>query len=171
MKRLLKSIVLIAFLMGAVTVSAQTNLKFGYIDSNELIEMMPGRDTIEAKLQAYRTELQNTIQTMYTEYQAKVQDYQTNFETMSEIIKKTKEKEITDLQTRIQEFEQNADYDFQTKQQELFNPVIEKARNAIKEVAEENGYTYIFDSSIGFLLYFESGDNVMPMVKKKLGIQ
>ncbi len=170
MKNLFRIITLIALIITAGSVSAQTSPKFGYIDSNKLLEMMPGRDTVQQQLAAYQKELQNTITAMYTEYETKVQDFQANLATMSEIIKKTKEKEINDLITRIQDFEQNADYDYQAKQQELFNPLLEKARKAIKDVAEENGYTYIFDSSIGFLLYFEKGDNVLPLVKKKLGL-
>ncbi|MCF8227767.1 MAG: OmpH family outer membrane protein [Bacteroidales bacterium] len=170
MKKLFRIIALLTLIIGAGSIHAQTDLKFGYIDSNKLLELMPGRDTVQQQLQAYQKELQNTINAMYTEYEAKVQDFQSNQATMSEIIKKTKEKEINDLITRIQDFEQNADYDYQAKQQELFNPLLEKARNAIKAVAEENGYTYIFDSSIGVLLYYEKGDNVLPLVKKKLGL-
>jgi outer membrane protein len=170
MKRLLTTLVLAAILIGAGSVSAQTNAKLGYIDSNKLIELMPGRDTIQQNLQVYQKELENTIKAMYAEYQGKIQDYQTNMAGMSEIIKKTKEKEIVDLESRIKEFEQNADYDLQGKQQELFAPLLEKARNAIKAVADENGYTYIFDASVGVLLYFEKGDDVLPLVKVKLGL-
>jgi outer membrane protein len=150
MKRLLTTLVLAAILIGAGSVSAQTNAKLGYIDSNKLIELMPGRDTIQQNLQVYQKELENMIKAMYAEYQGKIQDYQTNMAGMLEIIKKTKEKEIVDLESRIKEFEQ--------------------VRNAIKAVADENGYIYIFDASVGVLLYFEKGDNVLPLVKAKLGL-
>jgi outer membrane protein len=89
---------------------------------------------------------------------------------MSDIIRQTKEKEITDLEQRIQTFQQNAELDFQNKQAELYNPLIEKAKTAISEVAEENGYTYIFDAGVGILLYYEKGDNILPMVRAKLGL-
>ena len=48
--------------------------------------------------------------------------------------------------------------------------MIEKARKAISEVAEENGYTYIFDAGVGILLYYDKGDNILPLVRAKLGI-
>ena len=171
MKRIAKIFALAVLVLSTVAVNAQTNPKFGYIDSNKLIEMMPGRETVEKQVQAYRKELESTIQTMLNEYQTKIQEYQANVGTMSEIIKKTREKEIQDLETRIQEFQSTADYDLQQKQAQLYNPLLEKAKKAIEEVAEENGYTYIFDSSIGFLLYYEKGDNVMPLVKNKLGLE
>jgi len=170
MKKTLRFIAVLAILSLTITTFAQTSAKLGYIDSNELIELMPGKDSVEAKLVEYQKSLERQIEDMILEYQNKVQDYQANVATMSDIIRQTKEKEITDLETRIQAFQQNAELDFQNKQAELYNPLIEKARKAISEVAEENGYTYIFDAGVGILLYFEKGDNILPLVRAKLGI-
>ena len=150
---------------------SQVNAKLGYIDSNELLEMMPGKDSIQTALQDYGKSLENQLQTMYTEYQTKVQDYQANANTMSDIIRQTKEKELADLETRIQTFQQQADTDLQEKQVELLQPILDKAKNAITAVAKENGYTYIFDVGTGAFLFFEKGDNVLPLVKTKLGLQ
>ncbi|MCF8233520.1 MAG: OmpH family outer membrane protein [Bacteroidales bacterium] len=170
MKKLISLFAIGLILMGLSAANAQTNAKLGYIDSQELISMMPGKDSVDTKLMAYQKELESTIQQMLTEYQNKIADYQANVATMSEIIKKTKEKEITDLETRIQDFQQNADTDFQTMQQQLYKPLLDKAKKAIDDVADANGYTYIFDASLGVLLYFEKGDNIMPLVKKELGL-
>jgi len=170
MKNTLRFIAVLAILSLTIPAIAQTNAKFGYIDSNELIELMPSKDTVEAKLIDYQKSLERQIENMILEYQNKVQEYQANLATMSDIIRQTKEKEITDLEQRIQAFQQNAELDFQNKQAELYNPLIEKAKTAISQVAEENGYTYIFDAGVGILLYFEKGDNILPLVRAKLGI-
>ena len=90
---------------------------------------------------------------------------------MSQLIRQSKQSELRDLEQRIQSFRQTADMDLQNKQQELFNPLIEKVQDAIKRVSEENGYTYVFDVSMGSLLYYEKGDNIQPMVEKELGIR
>ena len=90
---------------------------------------------------------------------------------MSDIIRQTKEKELADMETRIQDFQQKADSDLQAKQQELLQPLLDKAKKAIDEVAKENGYTYIFDAGVGVLLYYEKGDNILPLVKTKLGLK
>ena len=89
---------------------------------------------------------------------------------MSNIIKQTKEREIQDLQTRIETFNQQAQQDLADKENELTAPVIEKAKKAVEAVAKENGYTYIFNSSQGMLLYADPGDDITTLVKKKLGI-
>ena len=45
-----------------------------------------------------------------------------------------------------------------------------KARAAIEDVAKEGKFTYIFDSSMGSILYADESENVMTLVKKKLGL-
>ena len=46
------------------------------------------------------------------------------------------------------------------------------ALNAIKEVGKENGFTYVFDLSAGGILYFaDNTEDILPLVKKKLGLQ
>ena len=149
---------------------AQSGAKFGYIDSNEILTLMPETDSLQQELKAYADYLDEQMATMAMEYQTKVTTYQENVATMSDLIRQTKEKEITDLQNRIQAFQQSADQDLGAKQAELFNPLIEKVKNAITEVARENNYNYIFDVGTGALVFYETGDNILPLVKTKLGI-
>jgi outer membrane protein len=166
-----------ALLLSVITVLisgmsfAQSSLKIGYIDSNEILTMMPETDSLQQELKKYADNLQQQLGTMMQEYQTKVQDYQANMASMSDLIRQTKEKEIQDLQTRIQQFQASADQDLQTKQNELFNPIIKKVKDAITEVGAENHYNYILDIAQGVVLYYENGDNILPLVKKKLGIK
>ena len=171
MKNLIRTFIILVFLGSVATGYSQVNAKLGYIDSNALLEAMPGKDTIQTALQTYGKSLENQLQAMYLEYQTKVQEYQANAQTMSDIIKQTKEKELADMEARIQDFQQKAQEDVQKKQQELLAPLLDKAKKAIEEVARENGYTYIFDAGGGMLLYFEKGDNILPLVKTRLGLK
>ena len=108
---------------------------------------------------------------MGQEYKSKVQAYQNNVGTMSDLIRQTKEQEISDLQQRIQAFQQSAQQDIAKKQNDLFQPIIKKIKDAITAVGKEYHYTYILDVSQGVVLYYAHGDNVMPLVKKKLGLK
>ena len=83
----------------------------------------------------------------------------------------SKLKELQDLENRIKIFDEQAQEDLQSKQEELLKPLIDKAKAAIAEVAKENGYTYVFDTSVGALLYFELSDDIIELVKKKLNIK
>lgn len=171
MKNILKFFLILAIAVSAMQVSAQKAQKLGHIDFAKLYELMPGQDSIKKAFSTYQEQLQNQFVAMQGEYETKLTDYQNNQATMSNIIKQTKEKEILDLQRRIQDFQQTAQEDLQDKEAELTAPIIDKARNAVKEVAKENAYTYIFNSTEGLLLYTESGDDIMPLVKKKLNLK
>lgn len=170
MKNILKAVLVITLMVAATTAWSQSNLKIGHIDSQALIELMPQKDSVEGALIAYQRSLEDQIRAMYMEYENKVTDYTTNADGMSDIIKQTKEREIADLETRIQEFQQSAEQDFAAKQQELYEPLVTKAKDAINEVARTNGFTYILDVSMGVVLFFENGEDVLPLVRAKLGL-
>lgn len=163
----MKNIVLIAATLLSTAVFGQ---KLGHINSNDLLLAMPERSSIEADIQSYAQELESQMTTMSKEYQAKVQKYQSMEATMTEAIKQDKIAEITNLEERISKFQQSAQKDLQAKEETMLKPLIDKAKKAIEDVAKENGYTYIFDSGVGVLLYQKESDNIMPLVKKKLGL-
>lgn len=172
MKNTVKSILIIALFLASTSTSfAQQKIKIGHINSAELLQMMPGKDSAQKVLVDYAAELEKQLALMTTEFETKYQDYLANETKMTEIVKKSKQQELTDLQNRILEFQESAQTDLQNKEAELVAPLLEKAQNAIDEVAKENGYTYILDTSTGTLLFYQDSDDIMPLVKKKLGIQ
>ena len=172
MKRLIGLVALITFFTFGQNATAQ-NFKFGHINSDELFSIMPERDTIISQMEALRTELQNTLEIMQVEYNNKLNDYTNEAENLSDLVRQTKEEELMNLSQRITNFQQNADSQLQNRQMELMQPVIQKAEKAIKDVARENGFTYIFDLSRGPIIYFDEtkSEDILEKVKAKLGIE
>jgi len=75
------------------------------------------------------------------------------------------------MQQRIQDFEATAQQDFQRMQGEIMRPLIEKADAAIKKVAKQQGFIYVFDVSVGSVVYYSDASiDILPLVKKELGI-
>lgn len=171
MSRIGKVLVVLAFGLLAFTINTQAQQKFGHINFAQLYGDMPGQDSIMKVYEAYAKGLQNQLVTMQGELENKYMDYQANQATWSNIIKQTKEREIQDIQTRMEEFNTQAQTDLRNKEEELTAPIIARARKAVEDVAKESGYTYIFNSTDGLLLYATPSDDILPLVKKKLGIQ
>jgi len=143
-----------------------------HINTIEILEAMPENAKAEKELIAYRDELENQIKSLYEEYQKKVEDYTAEKEKMSELMRTTKEKEIYDLQNRIQLFQENAEKELENKQVELFKPIRDKIQRAIDAVTREQGFVYILDKSTGVIAYI--GDDAVdatPFVKRKLGLK
>ncbi len=171
MKKLVKLLFAVVLTVGVSCGVKAQSLKIGHVDSAAIMEIMPERAKIEQDIQAYAAELQAELQAMGAEYQTKIQDYQANQATMSNLVRQSKEKEIVDLETRIGEFQSNAEYAMQSKQVELLNPLIEKVQNAVNAVGKEKGFTYILDKAAGVVVFI--GDNAIDItsdVKAKLGI-
>lgn len=152
------------------TAMAQKNVKLGHINSNDLMQIMPGRDSAQAVLQAELSELEETLNSMQAEAEKRYNDYMANQAGWTDLIRQTKQREIQDMATRIEEFQQNAQKQLQDREQELLKPIIDRAKKAIEEVAKEGGYTYIFDAGTAALLYSQDSDDIMPQVKRKLGL-
>ena len=153
-------------------VFAQTNLKIVYINSAALLQAMPEREKADTVLSKYARSFQDQIDIMMKEYQTKGQQFQANEKTMTEAMKEVKMKEIQDLQNRIESTQQSAQEKIQSKKQDVYSPIIEKVNKAIKAVAEEKKYDYIFDLASGGTIVFGKEEyDITPIVKAKLGIK
>jgi outer membrane protein len=173
MKNILKVLVASAFILySCYTLKSQDQLKLGHINSQELFDAMPEKDTAQKKLENIAKEIENTLEELQVEYNKKLDNYQQNVNTMSDLIRTTKENELQDLLQRIQQFQVQAEQDLARQRSELFLPIQEKALKAINEVAEEHGFTYVFDMSVGVVLFAsDSTQDILPLVKVKLGLE
>ena len=166
MKKTLLTICLIV----AGLFSAEAQNKLGYINSNELLSIMPESSAMQEELQSYAKGLESSLAAMQAEGEKKLTDYQQNEASMSDLVKQDKVRELESIQQRILEFQQNAQESLAAKEQELITPILEKARNAIEDVAKEGNFTYIFDASTGNILYAAESENILSLVKEKLGL-
>jgi outer membrane protein len=153
----------------AVIASAQQG-KIAYINSQELLSLLPEAKDANAKLSAYAKEFEAQYQAYGQEYQTLINDIQNN-PGLTEVAREAKVQDAIMLEQRIQQFEQDSQTKLDNKKGELFQPIITSTTELIKTVAKENGYTYVIDNSLSVLIMAPDGDNILPLVKKKLNIQ
>lgn len=171
MKRI-PMVILVAVMVLLSSNTIAQNLKFAHINGQELLMAMPEREEAETKLRAYGQDLSEQIEELQVEYNNKVNTYMQRRATFTDAIREAREKELAELQQRIQEFEQTAQQDYQRMQGELMRPLMEKADEVIKKVAKREGFIYVFDLSAGSVVYFSDASiDILPLVKKELGIQ
>lgn len=162
--------VVAALLLAGMRANGQ-ELKFAHINSQELIASMPESDSAQKRLQAFEKDLTDQMEQLQVEINRKYQDYLQKRESLSPAVRETKEKELQDLGQRFQEYQMAAQRDLRDLQTKLMQPILEKAHSAIKKVGETNGYVYVFDVSMGSVLYYSpKSTDILPMVKKELGI-
>lgn len=157
-----------ALLLTAAPLHAQG--KLGHIDRQALMLALPERKTAETTMQDFAKKLDDKLKAMATEYQIKVTEVQSSFATMTQTQKDAAQREIGEMEERITKAQETAKEDLAKQEQELMAPMLDRTDKAIRDVAAENNFTYIFDTSTGMVLYWEKGEDIMPLVKKKLNI-
>ena len=169
MKNTIKVFVLVALTLAAMSVSAQ--VKLGHIETQKLIQAMPEWTAAQKTFEEEQKKVNTELNGLREQFQTKLAEYSEKMKTYSEAMRATTEEELQGLQQRIQRFQETAMAQLEKTQNDLMQPVMEKALNAIKEVGKENGFTYIFDMNAGILYSAENSQDVLPLVKKKLGLQ
>ena len=167
--KIIRTIVILVIALVSLQANAQ-NLKIGYINSSDILKLMPEVKAAQAELEKYSKELQNQSDLLVSEYQKKTDEYQGLPTTTSDILKKDKETEIVQLEQRIKKFQEDAQGEVSKKQSELLEPIMKKLQDVIKEVAKEKGYDYILDTSTGSVIYQNEAYDISSFVKKKLNI-
>ncbi|MDX2197128.1 MAG: OmpH family outer membrane protein [Cytophagales bacterium] len=171
-----KIIITSLFAIAATYIMAQVKpFRLGYTNVDYLISLHPDSKKVDAELKTYRTQLDKEAENLAGEFRGKYESYEKGKTMMAEPVRATKEKELMELQERIQEFQRNAEADLQKKQMELLQPVLDKIQKAIDAIADENGFTYVLNSDAGYgttpvLLHGPPSDNVTDLILKKLGI-
>ncbi|GAB3858701.1 hypothetical protein GCM10028822_34060 [Hymenobacter terrigena] len=169
----LAAALLTAGTLAATSAQAQAPLKIGYTDVQYVLSQMTESKQIESELKTYNDQLAAQLKSKSSEFETKVKDYQQKSGTMTEVVKADTEKELQRLQQSIQEFQRTAEQSLQQKQQTLLKPALDKLQKNIDLVADENGFTYVFNSDGGgspLLLHAPKDGDISDLVLKKMGI-
>lgn len=174
MKNVLKiSLLLSIMVLGNTTDIFAQAQKFGYLNSQELILLLPEAKVADKEIENYQKQLAAAFEKKVTNFQSDAAALEKKAQEggMSQV-------EIQDAGAKLQQRQQalqKEEYDLTEKlgkkRNDLLKPILDKIDKAIKEVGKENGYVMIFDSSgMNVMLYHDTSKDVMPLVKAKLGL-
>ena len=171
------SIAVAALLFVAVPHFAQAQTKasptaVAHIDLDSILDIMPEMKKASDSAQLYYNMLEQQMYSMQSELDRKLAEYDSLKLTWSPLIKSIKERDLQQLQTNIQQFQQQAQTDYANRRAQLMNPIITTIKKAIKDVAIARGYKYVIDSSesSAIVLYASDADDIFNDVRIKLNI-
>lgn len=154
MKRI---IIMAAIALVSVAANAQ-NLKFAHVNFNELVTLMPEMDAAREASEAAAKEAEEVYQAMVEEFQTKLQQYEQKQATWTPAVKESKERELTEIQNRIQEYQSAIQQELQQQQQQLMAPIYQKATETVNTLAKKHGVIYVFD--IQSMLYVDAAQSM-----------
>ena len=145
--------------------------KFGHVNSQEIIQAMPEFAKARTEIEALTKQYEADLKSMYDELQKKGEAYEKEQATLPANIKERREKELAEMQTKIQQSYQDNQQALAKEQQEKMNAITTKVLDAIKAVGQAGNYVYIMDVT-GGIPYISTtlSTDVTAEVKKKLGI-
>ena len=164
----MKKLFLIAAMAVVSFAATAQNLKFGYVNYSELVQLMPDMDTVREQLEAQEKETYETLGAMYEEYQTKAQQFQQKESTWTPAIRDSKLKELQEIETRFQESQQIFQQELQQMQQMLQAPVMEKAQNTVIELAKAKGLPFVFEETQ--MLYIDPAQGVNLTVEARAAL-
>lgn len=165
MKKIILSVLTVALF---ATTNAQQ--KIGHLNSAEILAAMPEYKQMQESVEKKKGEYAKVMETMYTEYQKKSKEVEEKGSTMTQIVLDNNIQAIKDLERRISEFEQKAQGELSTYAETLMKPLNDKYLKGVKDIAKDQGYTYILDVAQGGVVYFPEGTNDLTQaVKTKIG--
>ena len=154
----MKKILLIAAMAVLSVAASAQSLKWAYVDFNELVMLMPEMDEARATMEENQKTNEEILVAMYEEYQTKMTQYQQKAESWTPAIRESKEKEIMEIQARLEQTQQSLQQEIQILQQNLQTPIYEKAQNTVTELAKAKGVAFVFEKSS--LLYVDPAQGI-----------
>ena len=170
---MLKKIALVMLLALPMGVFAQ-NLKFGHINAQEIITVMPEFTKAQNDIQNLEKQLTAELQRTQEEFNKKYQEFQQAIakDSLPQNIAERRQKELQDMAERQQQFQQEAEQGMQKAQQEKMTPIYKKLDDAIKAVGAAEGVIYIFDLARTPIPYVGAQSiDLTAKVKAQLGIK
>ena len=131
--------------------------KFAYVDTDYILSKMPEFVQAEEQINKYSQEWQLEVQNAYAEVENMYKDYQSEQVLLTEEMKIKREENIIQKEKDVQNLQQKyfgASGDLYKKRQELIKPIQDRIYDAIQQLAANNKYSIIFDSSSDLIMLF-----------------
>lgn len=147
--------------------------KFAYINSQAILGNLPEVKQANASIETFRNQLislgQKKVEALQKKY--KELELKQSRGELSPLQLDTEAKKLKADEEKLGKFDQESQQRIMEKSEELLKPIRDKVQKAIDDVAKENGYDFIFDASMGFILYADKNTDISDKVKAKLGIK
>ena len=152
------------------------NTRVAYIESEEIEKKYPDYVQAQQRIDAATNSWKKEYEYMQSALRAKEDSLEKYRLIWSAPEKQTMEQSISEMKIKIQGYYTSkfgpGNSEYSQLNQDIMKPIIEKIFAAVKDVAKEQKYDYVFDKSGEILLLYANPDHDLTNdVKDKLGIK
>lgn len=162
----------ISLLLSLFVVCSMSAQKFGYLNSAQLLAELTEVKAADSEIETFSKQMVSKGEAMVKSFEQKYQKYAQEAQSgeFSPVQVQQKESELAAEQKKIQEYEVEVSNKIAQKREELLQPILDKVKNIVDQLGKEKGYTMIFDTSTGGLLFADESEDLMTEVKSRLGM-
>ncbi len=164
----MKKILILLLIMAPMSLFAQ---KFGYVNAPAIAQVMPEFTKAQNELQTLQKQYADEYERLRAELEKKGVEFEQLKDSLPASILQRRERDLQELYTRLQQYEQESYQNLQQAQNTKIAEVNNKLQEAIQAVGREGGYICVFDIASGIPFISETlCENLDAKVKAKLGI-
>ncbi len=132
-------------MLAASTAVAQGPAKFGYINSQLVLQQAPGRASLEAQLKTQTDGFQKRLGVMQDSMEAMIASYQKDQAALAPAVRTQREDAIKKKQTAFATEAEGLNQKFAEARENISRPLMEMFNRVLNELRAEEGYAFIFD--------------------------
>lgn len=167
-----KKFIVAAFIaVASITSYAQTALKIGTVNLDEVMQAMPETSVLEKELATRTQNFQNQAKTMQDEFQSKYQAYVEQHDSLDELTLGMREDELRSLQQRAEQYQQMSYQQISQYREQQLAMIQEKLFKAVNTVGDREKYVAIFPTNEATYFSASLTTDVTALVKTELGIK
>jgi len=152
---------LLILVLSFTTITVTQAQKFAYVDTDYILNKIPEFKQAQDKLDAISADWQKEIENKYTEVDQMYRAYQQEQVLLTDEMKVKREEAIITKETQAKQLQQKyfgPEGDLYLKRQELIKPIQDKIYDAIQQLAANNKYQVIFDSSSDLIMLYKNNN-------------
>jgi outer membrane protein len=148
--------------------------KYGYIDSDYILENMPEYNEAKEKLDKFADRWRKEIEDRYEVLEKRKTEFMRVEAILPEEERKKRLEEIEELESETLELQRmrfGVNGDLFGKRKELIEPIQDKVFDALAQVASRGKYSFIFDkANQSNLIFADPKYDISKLVMRELGI-
>lgn len=147
----------------------QAITRFGYINSQAILDQAPGAAEASQQFEADLDQLRARIQPATDSLDAMIQAYEAQSLTLSPEAKQRREQAILQKREEVQQLAAQLDQQAGQRRAELVQPIMDRITQVIEEIRVEGNYAMIFDVAAGSIIAADPSLDLTDEVLRRLG--
>ena len=152
--------ILLLLAISFLTLSIQAQ-KFAYVDTDYILNKIPDFKQAQDKLDGLSADWQKEIENKYADVEQMYRAYQQEQVLLTDDMKEKREDAIIKKETDAKNLQKKyfgTEGNLYLKRQELIKPIQDKIYDAIQQLASDNKYAIVFDSSSDLIMLYKNNN-------------